>query len=1048
MPNWIPLRSAILRDDPNARRLGLIHQIETWLGLPWEQALEACAKASPTLDQAREVNALLHVVLNALYRDLGIAELGPKGAARFEELAASYQAGNLDSERRCSWERANVAFGLWAAQRQHDPAVASPSPVASDDAPLRAALGELIDRQNEAQKYAVPGAATPDRMAALEAVVGDYRSLIAKARAGGQVHVDICFFAAHAAYALARGCWILGRVERAAQLYAEAAILYEQGDRPVDALQSRQKARELGYANKADIDGASLEDLRALVERDTEPLSRARAQARLSALAGAANDLFDAAEWAEKAIGNLVLAGFLDPEAQAAEEAEDALLNAWIGIACKDASTPGPLRLLLEVGDLYQSLLGVRLARWVGLDPARADRTAAALSTLNGSLLEVAAQPAAAHKEVMDGLMRYAPQLAPQAPDPVDDGLPQRLQALSDRINAIKVEANAAEEQNDRVALQALSVRSAACIQDARGLAMGPTIGLAYQTDAYVRLRAGDSAGASASAADGEAALLDGLPSTPELMAGYPQFDLLLMLRKVRMQALGMQADTAGLLALAEDSVRLIEARRYQVTDPYQQGAFLSERTFFYEMAVFASFRLENWDSLLSAMDLIKARAALLNRLSPPPTITNAELLARLETANAALATAAEGSEARLAATEQRRLVLSLLAIERRRAGTGDAVPTLSVAAVQAVLAHDEAVVAWVWVAAGVLIVLALDRSRFHAERVVLSQADRDLLDAYVELVRDGSATVRALDGIVTRLANAVLPLDTRNFVRDARRLILSPHRALHLLPFHAAVFDGRFLIEQSAIRYVPNLGSLLLPWSAPPAAHGTARMLALGINRFSVPGEDWLPLNSAEAEARLVADLWAKRGVGARLLLGDQATVAAFRALEPELQAYRCLHLATHGSSVFAKEAANDPFASRLILRDGALDALSIGQLRIGAEVVVLSACDSGQRALGGRGLAELPGDDVFGLQAALFEAGAHSVVGALWPVDDSVAPIIVSALHAGLSAGLAPEVALRDAMLGYLERPDARQRIYFWAPLFLSSLGSVVPEREDHRA
>lgn len=1044
MPNWIPLRSAILRDDPNARRLDLIREIETWLDLPWDQALEACAKASPALDQGREVNALLHVVLSALYRDLGIAEGGPQGAARFEELAASYQAGNLDAERRRAWQRANVAFGLWAAQRQQDPAVASPSPVASDEAPLRAALGKLIDRQNEAQKYAVPGAATPDRMDELEALVGDYRSLIATARAGDQVHVDICFFAAHAAYALARGWWILGRVERAAQLYAEAAILYEQGDRPVDASQSRQKASELGYANKADIDGASLEDLRALIERDAEPLSRARAQARLSALAGAANDLFDAAEWAEKAISNLVQAGFADPEAEEAE----VLLNAWIVTACKDASTPGPLRLLLEIGDLYRSLLGVRLARWMGLDPARADLTAAALAMLNDAMLEVAAQPAAAHKEVMDGLMRYLPRLAPQAPDPIADDAPLRLQALADRINAIRIEANRAEEQKDQVALQALILRSTACIAEARGMALGPTIGLAYETDAYVRLRAGDAAVASASGADGEAALLDGLAATPELMAGYPQFDLLLMLRKIRMQALGMQADIAGLLALAEDSVRLIEARRYQVTDPYQQGAFLSERTFFYEMVVFASFRLKNWDSLLSAMDLIKARAALINRLSPPPMITNAELLARLEAANTALATAPEGSDARLAATEQRRLVLSLLAIERRRAGKGDAVPTLSVAAVQAVLAQDEAVVAWVWVAAGVLIVLALDAARFHAERVVLSQAERDLLNDYVEVVREGSTTVRALDGMVTRLANAVLPPETRNFVRDARRLILSPHRALHLLPFHAAVFDGRFLIEQSAIRYVPNLGSLLLPWSAPPTASGPASMLALGINRFSVPGEDWLPLNAAEAEARSVADLWAKQGVDARLLLGEQATVAAFRALEPELRACRCLHLATHGSSVFAKEAANDPFASRLILHDGALDALSIGQLRIGAEVVVLSACDSGQRALGGRGLAELPGDDVFGLQAALFEAGAHSVVGALWPVDDSVAPVIVSALHAGLSAGLAPEVALRDAMLDYLKRPDARRRIYFWAPLFLSSLGSVVPEREDHRA
>ena len=448
----------------------------------------------------------------------------------------------------------------------------------------------------------------------------------------------------------------------------------------------------------------------------------------------------------------------------------------------------------------------------------------------------------------------------------------------------------------------------------------------------------------------------------------------------------------------------------------------------------------ETGDTFL-ANALIKARAALVNRLAPPPSIGDAELLARLAAANAALATAAEGSEARLVATEQRRLVQSLLAIERRKAAPGAELPALSLAALQAVLAPDEAVVAWVWVAAGVLIVLAFDAARVHAERVVLTPAERELLQDCVDLLRNGDTTLRAFDAMVSQLAAALLPGDTRGFIRDARRLILSPHRALHLLPFHAAMFDGRFLIEQAAVRCVPNLSSLLLPWSG---AASETRLLALGINDFAVAGESWPPLDGAEDEARSAAAAWAAQGAKVRLLLGPEANLAAFRELAPDLASLRCLHLATHGSSVFAKEAANDPLASRLMLHDGGLDALSIGQLRIGAEVVVLSACDSGQRALGGRGLAELPGDDVFGLQAALFEAGAHSVVGALWPVDDRVAPLIVSVLHQGLAAGLAPELALQNAMLSYLKRPDARRRIYFWAPLFLSSLGRVVARQE----
>ena len=1044
LPDWAPLRAAILEHDANGRRLALIREIETWLVQPWDAALAACAAAAPTLAQAREVNALLNLVLRALRHDLGLVD-GPAGEPRFQELVQAYQAGTLQADGRRLWERANIAFGLWFAQRQHDPAVAEIATPSSQETAARAALDALVERQNATQQYAVPGAATPERMDALEAVVGDYRRQIATAQPGSALHVDLCFFAAHAAYALARGWSILGRNERAARLYAEAATLYRQGDRPNDAIESADKARKLGYVVDGDLAAASRQDLRDLIERDADPLTRARAQGRLCTLARAANDHFDACEWADKAIGNLALAGFESPQARP----RDALCDGWIRRACRDAAPAGPLALLLEVGNLYQDLLGARYARWVGADAAQAREIEAALAALQGVLLDIAAQPAAARQAVLDGLARYMPGWQPAGGPPVsEDGLMSRWQDLAARLEAIKLEANDADASRDVPALQALVARAQQCVADARATLLLPTIGLACQTEAYVRLRAGDAAGASASAQLGETLVLDGLSPTPHDLAGHPQFDLLLELRSVRLQALVVQGDNEGVLALAEESVRLVEARRWQVADPYQQGAFLASRTLFYEMAVLACFRLQRWDGLLSTMELMKARAALLGRLAAPRSAADAELLARLDAANAQLATAPAASEARLAAAEQRRLLLGLLAVERPFSATAD--PALDVAALQACLAPDEAIVAWVWVAASVVIVLALDAGRVHAERVMLTRDELALLGDHVALVRDGGVTVRAFDGMVTRLAGVLLPPDTRAFVAAARRLILSPHRALHLLPFHAAVVDGRFLIEQAAIRYVPNLSSLLLPARAGSQAPTRARLLALGVDQFAVPGQDWVALETAEQEARAVAEAWTSQDAEADLLLGPQASTAALRARLAGDPGYRCLHLATHASSVFEQQAVDDPFAARLILQDGAVDALSISQWRLAAEVVVLSACDSGQRALGGRGLDQLPGDDLFGLQAALFQAGVATVVGALWPVDDRVAPGIMAMLHQGLAAGVAPDLALQAALLNYLAEPDARRGIYFWAPLFVTSLGRLAgaPGQENRRA
>ena len=1043
VPDWTPLRTAILERDANARRLALIREIESWLVQPWEAALAACTAASPTLERAREVNALLHVVLRPLRRELGLVD-GPAGQPRFEELTQAYQAGTLQADGRRLWERASIAFGLWFTQRQNDPAVAELATPSDEEKAGRARLQALIDRQNDVQQYAVPGAATAGRMEALEAVLADYRRELATAAPGSSLHVDLSFFAAHAAYAQARGWTILGRNARAADLYAEAAILYGQGDRPNDALEAAAKARQLGHAVDGDLASASREDLRGLIERDTDPLTRARAQARLSALARVANDRFDGCEWADKAIANLVLAGFATPQATP----RGALCDGWIRRACRDAPAAGPLALLLEVDNLYQDLFGARYARWVGVDPAQAGAIETALAMLQGVLLDIAAQPAIAREAVMDGLARYMPPrpTADAAPAPQDD-LMARLRSLASRLEAIKLEANAADAKRDLPALQALVARAAECVADARATLLVPTIGLACQTEAYARLRTGDAAGASASAQLGETLVLDGLSATPHDLAGHPQFELLLELRSVRLQSLVMQADNEGMLALAQECVALVEARRWQVADPYQQGAFLASRTLFYEMAVLASFRLKRWDRLLANMELMKSRAALLGRLATPAAGANPDLVKRLDAANAQLASAPAGSEARMAAAEQRRLLLGLLAVERGAAASVDAAP--DVAALQAVLAPDEAIVAWVWVAPSVLIVLALAAGRVHVERVLLAREDVALLDDHVALVRDGGVTVRAFDGMVTRLANTLLPPDTRAFVASARRLILSPHRALHLLPFHAAVIDGRFLIEQAAIRYVPNLSSLLLPARATPRQPGRARLLALGIDHFAVPGQDWVALDAAEDEARAVAGAWASQGAEPELLIGPQASVAAVRARLEQGSGHRCLHLATHASSVFERGVVDDPLAASLILQDGTIDALSISQWRLAAEVVVLSACDSGQRALGGRGLAELPGDDLFGLQSALFQAGVDTVVGALWPVDDRVAPAIVAKLHEGLAAGVAPDLALQAALLHHLAQPGARRGIYFWAPLFVTSLGRLdASGQEGQRA
>jgi CHAT domain-containing protein len=226
---------------------------------------------------------------------------------------------------------------------------------------------------------------------------------------------------------------------------------------------------------------------------------------------------------------------------------------------------------------------------------------------------------------------------------------------------------------------------------------------------------------------------------------------------------------------------------------------------------------------------------------------------------------------------------------------------------------------------------------------------------------------------------------------------------------------SGR-LIELSAVRYVPNLTSLLLPWGG----SSEGRVLAVGVKHFDDPAYE--SLWDAEAEAAAVAGIHGGRGDFASRL-----------AREP----YRCLHLATHGSSVLHGDAVDDPRLSSLSLRDGDLSAWDLSTLGVSAELVVLAACHSGQRAVFGRGLDALPGDDLFGLQAVFFEAGAWGVLGTLWPVDDETAREIMTAFHRAYASGVPPDAALQQAMAQYLTNPEGSPSPFMWAPFVLVTLG-----------
>jgi len=161
----------------------------------------------------------------------------------------------------------------------------------------------------------------------------------------------------------------------------------------------------------------------------------------------------------------------------------------------------------------------------------------------------------------------------------------------------------------------------------------------------------------------------------------------------------------------------------------------------------------------------------------------------------------------------------------------------------------------------------------------------------------------------------------------------------------------------------------------------------------------------------------------GGTTFLGERASEE--RMKKEELSSYRYLHFAAHGYF----DGAN-PERSGIVLAlggsdDGFLQAREISKFELRADLVTLSACQSGLGRV-------LDGEGVQGLSRAFFLAGARSVVVSLWNVNDAAASELMRRFYSGLKAGLPKDEALRAAKLALRKEPRWRHP-YYWAPFVL---------------
>ena len=313
--------------------------------------------------------------------------------------------------------------------------------------------------------------------------------------------------------------------------------------------------------------------------------------------------------------------------------------------------------------------------------------------------------------------------------------------------------------------------------------------------------------------------------------------------------------------------------------------------------------------------------------------------------------------------------------------------------------------------------------------------------------------------------------------------LIVVPSGPLSNLPFQLLVAtpapDGAYsqadwLIRSKTLAYTPSLQAFSALRGARPKAQPRQELLAFGnpalVGHTTRKGEmspmaqlasscrKGGPMPSALLEAleplpdtakELATVAATLRAPAGSVFLARDATEANLR--KQDLADFRILYFATHGLLPGELKCQGEP---GLVLTppatqeggkasDGLLESSEIASLRLNADLVVLSACNTaaGDNRLGG-------GDAVSGLAEAFFHAGARNMLVSHWQVPSAATSELMSSLFTtlGTKEGQSVGDGLRKAQLGLIGQ-ERTAHPFFWAAFVVmgDGLGRAAPAAVD---
>ncbi len=254
-----------------------------------------------------------------------------------------------------------------------------------------------------------------------------------------------------------------------------------------------------------------------------------------------------------------------------------------------------------------------------------------------------------------------------------------------------------------------------------------------------------------------------------------------------------------------------------------------------------------------------------------------------------------------------------------------------------------------------------------------------------------------AADHALYKLYEAVLH-PVAEHLHAAERLLIVPSGWLHRLPFECLHDGHHYVNDRLEIVRCPNPDFLLRQAARPPVRRRNVIIAATVTN-----GPPF-----AQHEVETVAAQFPGRRTH---VLCDPDS----HALLARASTGRIVHISTHGAF-----RVDNPYFSRLSTADGAIFLADVLDARLDAELVVLSACESGQ-------VQSAAGDDLSSVAHGFLAAGARCLVAARWRVHDEATHALIEAFYRRYARErISAARALREAQQAVRGRWD---HPFYWA-------------------